>query len=73
LRKKANLQLEDRIELHLGTKSSELNQAASAHGATIAAETLAIRFGTQPHEDGAIAEVKIENQPLLISLKKVTV
>jgi len=73
LRKKANLQLEDRIELHLETGSSELNQSIQSHGPTIAAETLTLRFAEKPIAEGARAEVKIENQPLIISLKKASV
>ena len=40
LRKNANLQMEDRIALYLGTESETLKEAIDAHRAYIAAETL---------------------------------
>jgi isoleucyl-tRNA synthetase len=71
LRKKANLQLEDRIELHLSSPAVELTESIKVHGDTIAAETLTTSWASASHGDnGHQTEVKIENHPLLISLRK---
>ena len=45
LRKTANLQMEDRIELYLGTESEALRKAIDAHRDYLAAETLTARLG----------------------------
>jgi isoleucyl-tRNA synthetase len=72
LRKEANLQLEDRIELHLVTDSSLLQQAVDEHWSYIAAETLALKRATGSLGQGsAKTDVKIEGQSLHVELRKV--
>lgn len=67
LRKRAGLEMEDRILLHLDSPNAELSKAIQEHRATIAGETLA----TQWAEGGAhVAEVKIDAAPLTIRLEK---
>jgi isoleucyl-tRNA synthetase len=67
LRKKAGLEMEDRIVLCLKTDSPELKQAIDSHRDYIAAETLTVRWAdTLPNE----TEVKIEGAVLKIALKK---
>jgi isoleucyl-tRNA synthetase len=70
LRKKANLEMEDRIALYLGTDSPELHEAIDAHRDYIAAETLTTRWLTQPPAGGEIATVKIDGQALTIALQR---
>ncbi|MCE9532642.1 MAG: DUF5915 domain-containing protein [Planctomycetes bacterium] len=48
LRKNADLQIEDRIVLHLGTDADNLNQAIETHRAYIAAETLTTDWAKNP-------------------------
>ncbi len=70
-RKDAGLEVEDRIELYLGTESAALRQAIDEHRGYIAAETLTARWATQPLGDGAYtANVKVDGQPLTIQLRK---
>jgi isoleucyl-tRNA synthetase len=72
LRKKANLEMEDRITLHLGTDSDNLRRAIEVHQAYIAAETLAFQWSSQPLNGAAHrASVKVDGQPLTIELAKV--
>ncbi len=72
LRKEANLELEDRIELYLQTDSPELPAAIEAHREYIAAETLTVKWSDKPLGDGsAAANVKVEGQALRIELRKV--
>jgi isoleucyl-tRNA synthetase len=73
-RKEANLQMEDRIVLYLGTESAKLRQAIAAHRDYIAAETLTIEWSAQPLTGSGVhgATVKVEGQPLVIELKKAT-
>jgi isoleucyl-tRNA synthetase len=67
LRKRAGLEMEDRILLHLASPNAELSKAIQEHRATIAGETLA----TQWAEGGVhAAEVKIDSAPLTIRLEK---
>jgi isoleucyl-tRNA synthetase len=73
LRKKANLEIEDRIVLWLGTDSPELRQAIDAHRGYIAAETLVARWAREPLDgQAAKATVKVDGQPLTIELRKAT-
>lgn len=69
LRKRAGLEMEDRISLHLGSPHSELARAIEEHRGAIAGETLAVRW-----IDGGrhCAEVKIDAAPLTIRLEKTT-
>jgi isoleucyl-tRNA synthetase len=70
LRKKANLEMEDRIALYLSTDSPELREAIDAHRDYIAAETLTTRWLTQPPAGGETAAVKIDGQALTIALQR---
>jgi isoleucyl-tRNA synthetase len=71
LRKKANLEMEDRIVLHLGTDSPALRQAIAAHRDYICAETLTVRLSAEPlGGDAPRAAVKVDGQPLTIELRK---
>jgi isoleucyl-tRNA synthetase len=71
LRKKAGLEMEDRIVLYLSTKSPKLQAAIKAHRQYIADETLTFQWSTQPLGEGAHrATVKIDGEELLIELKK---
>ncbi|HEV3255922.1 MAG TPA: isoleucine--tRNA ligase [Gemmataceae bacterium] len=74
LRKKAGLQLEDRIVLYLQTDSPILRQAINGHRAYISSETLAVEWATRPLvvEDAHRATVLIDGQPLTIELRKVS-
>ena len=72
-RKKAGLEMEDRIELSLETTSDKLRQAIDAHRDYIAAETLATKWVTGPIDgDAHRADVSVDGQPLRIELRKVT-
>ncbi len=67
-RKKAGLEMEDRIVLCLKTDSPELKQAIDTHRDYIAAETLTVKWADSlPNE----TEVKIEGATLKIALAKV--
>src|SRR5262245_25848865 len=67
-RKKAGLEMEDRIVLCLKTDSPELKQAIDSHRDYIAAETLTTNWADSlPNE----TEVKIEGATLKIGLSKV--
>ncbi|HKB02240.1 MAG TPA: class I tRNA ligase family protein, partial [Gemmataceae bacterium] len=68
-RKESGLNMEDRIELYIGTDSERLRDAIDAHRDHIAAETLTIRWAGAPN--GEVHEVKIEGQVLKIALRKV--
>ncbi len=71
LRKQSELQMEDRIVLHLGTESAALREAIEAHRDYLAAETLTVEWSTQPLGDGAYqANVKVDGQALTIRLRK---
>lgn len=67
-RKNAGLNVDDRIVLKLETESEELRMAIEEHGETIAAETLATSL--EGVADGHTENVKVEGEPLTISLKK---
>jgi isoleucyl-tRNA synthetase len=73
LRKTAGLEMEDRIELYLGTESDPLRQAIDTHRSYIAAETLTVRWANAPLQGGDVhrAESKIDGQLLTIMLRKV--
>ncbi len=68
-RKNAELNVDDRIDLSLATDSVELSEAIARHQDTIAAETLAESFDKGWYEFEL--EVKVEGEPLKISLQKV--
>lgn len=69
LRKKSNLEMEDRISLQLSTDSAALGQAIETHREYIAGETLTREWATLSGS-GFIASVKVEGQPLTIELKR---
>jgi isoleucyl-tRNA synthetase len=71
LRKTANLEMEDRIELYLGTDAPLLRQAIEAFRSYIANETLVARWAEKPLEGAAHkATVKIDGQQLTIMIRK---
>jgi isoleucyl-tRNA synthetase len=67
-RRQAELNMEDRIELYLGTDSDRLRAAIDAHRDHIAAETLTTKWATTPY--GQVDEIRIEGHVLGISLRK---
>jgi isoleucyl-tRNA synthetase len=72
LRKKAELELEDRITLRLCTTSDRLHQAIQAHRDYIAGETLTTGWAESPLDGQAHRNtVKVEGQELLIELRRV--
>ena len=73
LRKNADLEMEDRIELYLGTESETLRKAIHAHRDYIAAETLTKEWSPKPLTGDGVhtVNVKIEGQALVIMLRKV--
>lgn len=71
-RKKAGLEMEDRIELLLCTEDKELQEAIRTHRTYIANETLVARWSDGPLGEGAFAaDVKVDGKPLTIQLRKV--
>lgn len=71
LRKKSELEMEDRIALYLVTESSALRQAIEAHRSYICAETLAIEWANSPLDGGVHeASAKVNGQALIIQLRK---
>jgi isoleucyl-tRNA synthetase len=71
LRKKANLNMEDRIELLLETDSEVLKKAIRAHKEYIANETLTNFWAIRMEDEFAEASVKIEGHLLRIRLRKI--
>lgn len=70
-RKKAGLEMEDRIELSLVTESAALQQAITAHKDYIAGETLAKKWAETPLDgDAHQATVAVDGQQLTIALRK---
>jgi isoleucyl-tRNA synthetase len=70
-RKNAGLEMEDRIALVLSSGSDKLNSAIAAHRDSIATETLTARWPQQIDNGSVQSDVKIDGQPLQISLAKV--
>ncbi|MGE3809188.1 MAG: DUF5915 domain-containing protein, partial [Gemmataceae bacterium] len=70
LRKDSNLDLEDHIVLHLGTKDEQLARAIATHRQYIADETLTIEWSESPPAAAHTTDVKIEGKPLNIQLRK---
>lgn len=72
LRKKSNLQMEDRIILALVTEAQKMCKAIETHQNYIMAETLALQLDAEPLTgEFATATVKIDGEMLVIELKKV--
>ena len=69
-RKKSDLQMEDRIALHLATSSQDLSDAIATFKDYIANETLTKEWPVSPLPDGFSTEVKAEGMGLTLSLKK---
>ncbi len=69
LRKRAGLEMEDRIALELESPHEELAKAIEEHRASIAAETLTASWTTGGTH---VADVRIDSAPLIIRLDKIT-
>jgi isoleucyl-tRNA synthetase len=71
LRKQADLEMEDRITLHLATASDALREAIEAHRDYIAAETLTAHWAAAPPDGaGRSTRVRVEGQELTIALAR---
>ncbi len=69
-RKKAGLQVDDRIELGITSSDTEIAQAVDAFADTIKAETLAVKLGSAAVDDMEEYDVKVDGKPVEIYLKK---
>ena len=69
-RKKAGLQVDDRIELGITSSDSEITQAVNMFADTIKAETLAVKLGSAAADDMEEYDVKVDGKPVEIYLKK---
>ena len=69
-RKKAGLQVDDRIELGITSSDSEIIQAVDVFADTIKAETLAVKLGSTAADDMEKYDVKVDGKPVEIYLKK---
>jgi isoleucyl-tRNA synthetase len=67
-RKQADLQVDDRIELHLETEDKELTAAIKKYADEITAETLATKLVDKPL--AFTSQTKVEGAELIISLQK---
>ncbi len=68
-RKKAGLQVDDRIELGITSSDTEIAQAVDVFADTIKAETLAVKLGSAT-DDMEKYDVKVDGKPVEIYLKK---
>ena len=68
-RKKAGLQVDDRIELDIASSDAEITQAVDMFADTIKAETLAVKLGSAA-DDMEKYDVKVDGKPVEIYLKK---
>ena len=68
-RKKAGLQVDDRIELNIASSDAEITQAVDVFADTIKAETLAVKIGPVA-DDMEKYNVKIDGKPVEIYLRK---
>ena len=68
-RKKAGLQVDDRIELNIASSDTEIAQAVDVFADTIKAETLAVKLGSAA-DDMEKYDVKVDGKPVEIYLKK---
>ena len=68
-RKKAGLQVDDRIELGIISSDTEIAQAVDVFADTIKAETLAVKLGSAT-DDMEKYDVKVDGKPVEIYLKK---
>lgn len=69
-RKKAGLEVDDRIQLALLTHENALHDAIAEHAQTIAAETLASDIATESREYAYITDCKVEGMELVVGLQK---
>jgi isoleucyl-tRNA synthetase len=69
-RKKAGLQVDDRISLYLYSSDKQLQKAIEAHQETIAAETLAANIQAAPAGLEHSEDVVVDGLPLSIKLSK---
>ena len=69
-RKKAGLQVDDRIELGITSSDSEITQAVDVFADTIKSETLAVKLGFTAADDMEKYDVKVDGKPVEIYLKK---
>lgn len=69
-RKKAGLQVDDRIELGITSSDTEITQAVDMFADTIKAETLAIKLDSAAADDMEKYDVKVDGKPVEIYLKK---
>jgi isoleucyl-tRNA synthetase len=70
LRKKAGLEMEDRITLHLSTSAEPLLKTLEAHRDYIGNETLVLNWAKESLSGSHKAQVKIEGHDLTLELKK---
>lgn len=68
-RKEAGLNVDDRISLSLNTNAEDVAQAIEKYKKEIRSETLAVKLDDTA-EYSFKAEVKLEDQTLIISLQK---
>ena len=68
-RKKAGLQVDDRIELAITSSDSEITQAVDVFTDTIKAETLAVKLGSAA-DDMEKYDIKVDGKPVEIYLRK---
>ena len=69
-RKKAGLQVDDRIELGITSGGAEITQAVDMFADTIKAETLAVKLDSAAADDMEEYDVKVDGKPVEIYLKK---
>jgi isoleucyl-tRNA synthetase len=71
LRKRAGLEMDDRIVLYLDADSPALKKAIEAHKKHLSEETLVVEWSARPLGGQAHrANVKVDGQPLVIELRK---
>lgn len=74
MRKQADYQVSDRIQLLLKTDSNDLNQSINEHATFIEAETLAIEIQTKGDLEYDLEQTKkVDGQEITIALKKADV
>lgn len=69
-RKKAGLQVDDRIELDIASSDAEITQAVDMFADTIKAETLAVKLGSAAADDMEKYDVKVDGKLVEIYLRK---
>ena len=69
-RKKAGLQVDDRIELNIASSDAEITQAVDIFADTIKAETLAVKLGSAAADDMEKYDVNVDGKPVEIYLRK---